>query len=164
MQQKSGVAEVINLVNLRLINNLNSTLVRGNIPTTKGKANKTEVYKMSKSKIANAKNAKEYTIHFLSTHSTASRSELLSSMRCEMPDMSYSILGGALHQLCKNGDIVSIERGVYSLGVSKCEDDPFICSMEKRKSLFGSSSCECYERVGKMSPYHRRLRGHGCLH
>lgn len=37
MQQKTGSTSVINLVNLRLINNLNSTLFRGNIPTTKGK-------------------------------------------------------------------------------------------------------------------------------
>ncbi len=43
MQQKTGVRMVINLVNLQLINNLNSTLVRVNIPTTKGKAKKTEV-------------------------------------------------------------------------------------------------------------------------
>lgn len=149
MQQKTRSTSVINLVNLRLINNLNSTLVRGNIPTTKGKANKTEVYKMSKSKIANAKNAKEYTIQFLSTHSTASRSELLSSMRCEMPDMSYSILGGALHQLCKNGDIVSIERGVYSLGVSKCEDDPFICSMKNASHCLEAALANAMKELEK---------------
>lgn len=50
MQQKIGVTRVINLVNLQLINNLNSTLFRGNIPTTKGKANKTEVLIMKQMK------------------------------------------------------------------------------------------------------------------
>ncbi len=49
MQQKFALQVVINLVNLRVINNLNSSLVRVNIPTTKGKANKkTEVLAMTR--------------------------------------------------------------------------------------------------------------------
>ena len=67
---------------------------------------------------ANAAVAKSFILDFLESNETANVSEMLEAARSRYPDMTRSIFSGALLQLRRNGQIVSLERGVYSISES----------------------------------------------
>ena len=85
---------------------------------------------------ADASSTKSFILDFLVSHKTARISDMFKAVRLEYPDMTYSVLGGALGQLRRSGRIVSVERGVYSI-VDLCQNadaDPFVSCTVSAKS------------------------------
>lgn len=85
---------------------------------------------------ASASVAKVFILDFLESNETASVSEMLKAARSRYPDMTRSIFGGALLQLRRNGQIVSAERGVYSIFCKNADADPFVsCTISAKNHI-----------------------------
>ena len=85
---------------------------------------------------ANASVAKSFILDFLESNETANVSEMLEAARSRYPDMTRSIFSGALLQLRRNGQIVSLERGVYSIFCKNAGSDPFVsCTVSAKNHI-----------------------------